>query len=280
MKQEQIVNYLLTKDPSDELVSGLEEGLIDSVTEKVINFVQNSKVDISTRLTGFQDFIYSRGSVRFPKQLIETEKRILASETKFTEIYNRPVAKVIGLETPLIELVSIIYDFFSLSNHKETFKNIDELDSIVSRLLKSKEERLQFRRYSKLDKIEKTLVEEPKERLRGIINPANLEEFAEIGKQIGSTSQALECITMLKEIHKNFDDKDILKINKLVHKLNKKLNMLFDVVESDPTMTKESVENIAQVIKIFANYLTGISMYFWYYTKTSEVIIKIGKFYK
>ena len=273
---------LITLEDHQEII-GLEDGILTSMKNKLTDTIVGLQKKISTRTSGFKGFLYERGTIGLINDIkkFESSSKKIIDPVSYKDIDIAEVNTIVGLKTDLKDITELTSIYF-INLKKDAPKVLDRLDDIVSMFIGDDGFRKSFKDLTpELKKADKKFNVDLTNELKKRFDITNKEEKTQLHKIVRSNSELKEILSLLVTINKNFTDKDVLKLNKQIDKIYKKIDMLVRMLENENiSASKESIENLVLAISITANYITSISNLYYLHTQVMSTILNIKDVYK
>jgi len=267
---------------SDEIV-GLENGLFSSLKLKLNETASEISNKINTRTHGFREFLYERGSLASVKKITDFDRKAkkIIDTKEYSDMSMIQLPAVHGLTTDLYTLTEKLSPYFT-NLKKNSMKNLEEMDDVISNFIGDKEFRKSF-------KVSKTSFEEINEKfnikldkdLKSMFSTKDKSEFVSLGKLVRSNNELKGTLKNIIYINDNFTDKDLIKLNKKIDSIQKKIEMLVKMLNIDEVeASKEAIQGVVTALSTVANYVSSVSNLYYVHMTAMDVMLKIKEVYE
>jgi len=279
MTMENFDEYL---DYTPITIDGLEDGFVNSLIDRVKKGLTSTYKDVNKSFGLFNDFLYNLGTINTPKKIRNLRKSFADIEdVPYVNIHLYSTMTLQGLRVPLSEVSEHLLNFFTSLENNKIYKELDKLDTDISMFLSKTDYRKSFSNDNVLiENIREELVNKPKVNMLKAIDSSNKNEYVKVEDLISSNNDFKNTLDLLIEIDDKISDKDILKLNKLINKIYKKIKLLQEKLDSGLEFSKIGLENLISLLGLYSEIMTTISMYFYVYSKIMDVTLELGEVYK
>jgi hypothetical protein len=263
------------------VLEGLEEGIFKSLTDSIKKQVSIASDEVKKTYSTFGDFVYSFGKLQTPSKIVKLRRDLpdIISKRTYQDIHTYRVPTIPGLAVDLVTLTNALNGYFS--NYDNIYNEIDRLDTLISELLATSGKRKSFKKTSEeLSDYRKKFVDEPKKNFKGFFDPRDYRESTKLETLIYSNDDLITVTDNLITIDSYIDDKSIMKLNKIINNIYKKTLMLTEDIDSGVEYSNVGLESLIDLLDIFSKSMTTVSTYFFIYSKTMDLTLKLPEVYE
>lgn len=215
------------------------------------------------------------------KTVLKLKKDIkyILDNVKMADVANKNVGSILGLKTDLLTLSDKLKDS-TLELNKDLLKHVDTVDTLVSKVLADDEYRRSvkpIRTYVEIEKIENNMSKVIAE----LIDPNGTKDIVKISEVLPNLNSLQIINENLNEANSLLTYKNIKDLEKMINKLNSKVNDLYDLlVDEDIIISKNVISDLGYTVESLAELITTSVSIFYLVNQADSMLINIVKVIK
>jgi len=215
------------------------------------------------------------------KTVLKLKKDIkyILDNVKMADVANKNVGSILGLKTDLLTLSDKLKDS-TLELNKDLLKHVDTVDTLVSKVLADDEYRRSvkpIRTYVEIEKIENNMSKVIAE----LIDPNGTKDIVKISEVLPNLNSLQIINENLNEANSLLTYKNIKDLEKMINKLNSKVNDLYDLlVDEDIIISKNIISDLGYTVESLAELITTSVSIFYLVNQADSMLINIVKVIK
>jgi len=215
------------------------------------------------------------------KTVLKLKKDIkyILDNIKMADVANKNVGSILGLKTDLLTLSDKLKDS-TLELNKDLLKHVDTVDTLVSKVLADDEYRRSvkpIRTYVEIEKIENNMSKVIAE----LIDPNGTKDIVKISEVLPNLNSLQIINENLNEANSLLTYKNIKDLEKMINKLNSKVNDLYDLlVDEDIIISKNIISDLGYTVESLAELITTSVSIFYLVNQADSMLINIVKVIK